>query len=384
MHRKQLFHGRRLDCGVSAAPAPAGVKSVNLALQGGGSHGAYTWGVLDAFNADARLRVEAISGASAGAMNAVVFACGMAEGGPARASAKLEAFWTSISTEGTLAPAQRVAFDAWASLFAPSAAVRQWFGAWSRAMNEFVSPYLFNPLNIDPLRCHLEKAVDFGAIKKDDAVRLFIAATNVRTGRGEIFHNEDLTADHVMASACLPELFQAVEIGGEAYWDGGYAGNPPLWPLFYDTACHDVIIVQINPIERPGIPRSPDEIANRLNEITFNASLLGELRAADFVARLIASGVLDSPDYRLERIHRIGGAGRLASYDAASKYDVSLPFLQELRALGHADAKAWLDRNFDAIGDHGTMDIDEALKRPQPKPIAKPARSIGKAPKKGA
>lgn len=363
-----------------AASGPNAVKSVNLALQGGGSHGAYTWGVLDAFNADARIKVEGISGASAGAMNAVVFACGMAEGGPARASAKLEAFWTSISTEGSLAPAQRKLFDAWAAAFAPSSAVLEWLGAWSRAMNEFISPYVFNPLNINPLRCHVEKAVDFGKIEKYDAVKLFIAATNVRTGRGEIFHNKDLTVDHVMASACLPELFQAVEIGGEAYWDGGYAGNPPLWPLFYDTTCHDVIIVQINPIERPGIPRSPDEIANRLNEITFNASLLGELRAADFVARLIASGVLDSPDYRLERIHRIGGAGRLSSYGATSKYDVSLPFLNELRALGHADAKAWLARNFDAIGHHGTMDIDEALNRPQPKAIPKPPRSIGKKP----
>jgi NTE family protein len=362
-----------VDRGVSPAPAAAGaaeVKCVNLALQGGGSHGAYAWGVLDAFNEDSRIRVEAISGASAGAMNAVVYACGLAEGGRERAREKLEQFWLAVSSEGSLAPAQRKWVEAWIDASGCMAnSATQWVGAWARAMTEFASPYAFNPFNVNPLRWRLANAVDFNALNADGGVKLFIAATNVRTGRGEIFRKPLLTVDHIMASACLPQLFQAVEIDGEAYWDGGYAGNPPLWPLFYETGCHDVVIVQINPIERPEIPRTSEDIANRLNEVTFNASLLGELRAADFVARLVRSGVLNSADYRLERLHRIGGAGRLASFGAESKFDVSWPFLRELRALGRADAEAWLKQNFDAIGVESTLDIDEALNRAPPKAL---------------
>jgi NTE family protein len=345
-----------------------GAKPVNLALQGGGSHGAYSWGVLDAFAGDARLDIVGISGASAGAMNAVVYAAGLAEGGRDGARAKLERFWLSVSTESSLAPAQRKLFDAWLRCCGGSLPGMQWAAAWAETLSQFVSPYAFNPFNVNPLRDHLAAAVDFDRLRTADDLALFVAATNVRTGRGEIFRRDALTLDHVMASACLPTLFQAVEIGGDFYWDGGYAGNPPLWPLFYETKCNDVIIVQINPIERTEIPRTPEDIANRLNEITFNSPLLAELRAADFVARLIRSGVLRSEDYRLERLHRIGGAGRLETYDAATKFDVSWPFLQELRELGRADAKAWLAAHFDAIGVEGTLDVDKTLMR-------KPARA---------
>ena len=233
-----------------------------------------------------------------------------------------------------------------------------------------LSPYAFNPFNVNPVRDHLAATVDFERLRASDALKLFIAATNVRTGRGEIFRRDVLTVDHVMASACLPTLFQAVQIGDDFYWDGGYAGNPPLWPLFYETKCNDVIIVQINPVERAEVPRTPEDISNRLNEITFNSPLLAELRAADFVARLIRSGILKSEDYRLERLHRIGGAGRLEGFDAATKLDVSWPFLVELRDLGRADAKAWLEANFDAIGVKGTLDVDRALQRdPAKEPV---------------
>ena len=183
-------------------------------------------------------------------------------------------------------------------------------------------------------------------LRATDGLKLFIAATNVWTGRGDIFRRNILTADHAMASACLPDLFQSVIIDGEPYWDGGFAGNPPLYPLFYETQCRDAIIVQINPIERHETPRLPAEIRNRIDEITFNASLLAELRAADFVARLIRSGVLKSDEYREERLHRIGGAGRLESFNAATKNDVSWPFLKQLRDLGRAETKEWLEREF--------------------------------------
>ena len=244
---------------------------MNLALQGGGSHGAYAWGVLDAFAGDARLDIVGISGASAGAINAAVYAAGLAEGGRDGARARLEQFWLSISTEGSLAPGQRKLLDAWLGPWGRVWPGTQWAVSWAEALSQFVSPYALNPLNVNPVRDHLVAAVDFDRLRATDDLKLFVAATNVRTGRGEIFRRNVLTADHVMASACLPTLFQAVRIDGDYYWDGGYAGNPPLWPLFYETTCRDAIIVQINPIERAEVPRTPEEIQNRLNEITFNS-----------------------------------------------------------------------------------------------------------------
>lgn len=346
-------------------------KPVSLALQGGGSHGAYSWGVLDAIIEDGRLAVVGISGASAGAMNAVVYAAGLAEGGPQEARATLERFWLSVSTEGSLAPGQRRIVNSWMRLWGGALPGTQWAVVWAKILSQFVSPYALNPFNVNPVRNHLAATVDFERLRAGDNLKLFIAATNVRTGRGAIFRRDVLTVDHVLASACLPTLFQAVEIGGEFYWDGGFAGNPPLWPLFYETTCRDTIIVQINPIDRMEIPQTPEDIQNRLNEITFNSPLLAELRAADFVARLIRSGVLKSEDYRLERLHRIGGAGGLESYSAATKFNVSWPFLQELRDLGRADAKAWLEAHFDAIGVESTLDLDQALMRAPPKPPVK-------------
>ncbi len=283
-------------------------------------------------------------------MNAVVFAAGMSEGGREQAREKLEAFWLSIASEGSLSPFQRRWIDKALAPFGGFWPGSRWFDAWLQAVSGFLSPYEFNPLNINPVRALLEEVVDFERLRASEGVKLFIAATNVRTGRGEIFHRNILTADHVMASACLPELYQAVVINGEPYWDGGYAGNPPLWPLFYETHCRDTIIVQINPVERDETPRTPEEIRNRVDEVTFNASLLAELRAANFVARLIELGVLDSADYRDERLHRIGGAGRLESFNASTKNDVSWPFLKLLRDLGRSDTKAWLEANFDKIG----------------------------------
>jgi NTE family protein len=351
-----------------AAAQGQAVKTVNLALQGGGSHGAYTWGALDAFAEDERIEISGISGASAGTMNAVVFASGMSEGGREGARAKMEEFWLSVSSEGSLAPFQRRWIDkalaAWGGFWPGS----RWIDAWTETAIGLLSPYEFNPFNLNPLRAHLEAVVDFERLRAGAEPKLFIAATNVRTGRGEIFRRDILTADHAMASACLPQLFQAVIINGQPYWDGGFAGNPPLWPLFYETQCRDAIIVQINPIERDGTPRLPAEIADRVDEITFNASLLAELRATDFVGRLIRSGLLKSDEYREERLHRIGGAGKLESFDTASKQDVSWPFLKQLHDLGRDDTKAWLKENFDSIGVESTLDINKALQREPVKP----------------
>jgi len=336
------------------------IKRVNLALQGGGSHGAYTWGALEAISEREDIEIVGISGASAGAMNAVVFAAGLQAGGREGARRRLEAFWRSISTEGALPAAERGVVDAWmnawTSMFAPQ--------AWLDVVSRVSTPYQFNPLDVNPLRDHLVAAVDFEALRRGAAPKLFVAATNVRTGQGEVFRREILTPDHVMASACLPQLFQAVEIDGAIYWDGGFSGNPPLWPLFYETDCRDTVIIEIDPIERAQTPRSADQIANRMNEITFNAPLLAELRAADFVARLIDKGVLKDDNYRRELLHRIGGDGKLVSFDAGTKLDVNWGFLTTLRDLGRTAAKQWLNANFDAIGERSTLDVAAALRKP--------------------
>lgn len=333
-------------------------KRVNLALQGGGSHGAYAWGALEALIEDERIEIGAISGASAGAMNAVVYADGFMAGGRDGAKRKLHDFWLSVSEEGSLSPAQRRLFNTW--LHAWGFAFPQASAIWE-ALSQFAGPYEFNPLNVNPLRDHLSKIVDFAALRGDHDLQLFIAATNVHTGRGEIFRRDVLTADHVMASACLPTLFQAVVIDGVPYWDGGFAGNPPLWPLYYETDCRDAIIVQINPVARDQTPHTPQEIADRMNEITFNAGLLAELRATHFVARLIDQGVLRDNRYRRERLHRIGGDGKLESFNAASKLNVSWTFLTTLRDLGREAAKDWLTQNYASIGVRSTLDIDRAL-----------------------
>ncbi|MBV8473274.1 MAG: patatin-like phospholipase family protein [Hyphomicrobiales bacterium] len=346
----------------SPGSATGARKTVNLALQGGGSHGAYTWGAIDALIDDERIEIGGISGASAGAMNAVVYADGFRENGRAGAKRKLNDFWLSVSEEGALSPMQRRIVDLWFKgwgLTFPQA------GALWDVLSQFASPYEFNPLNLSPLRDHLVKLVDFEALRREGTIPLFVAATNVRTGRGEIFRSDVLNADHLMASACLPRLFQAVEIDGVPYWDGGFAGNPPLWPLYYETSCQDAVIVQINPIERQRTPHSAQEIADRMNEITFNAGLLAELRATDFVARLIEGGNLRENGYRRQRVHRIGGDGDLADFGAASKMDVRWTFLLELRDLGREAAKTWLARHFDEIGVRSTLDLDRTLAKPQ-------------------
>lgn len=331
-------------------------KRINLALQGGGSHGAFTWGALDAVLADERLEIAGVSGASAGAMNAVVMASGLLEGGRAAARAKLAAFWRAIAREaspGLEMPVVDFWVGMWKAMLAPSLAEAA----------EASTPYAFNPLNVNPLRDTLSRLVDFAALRQGEGPKLFIAATNVRTGKGAVFRRDILTPEHVIASATLPHLFQAAEIDGEAYWDGGYSGNPPLWPLFYESDCCDTVIVQIDPIARDAIPKTSQEINNRINEISFNASLLDELRAADFVARLITEGVLKDERYRLERLHRIGGAGKLQTFAADTKFDVSLSFLEELRDLGREAATAWISAHFDAIGERSTLDVPATLSK---------------------
>jgi len=349
--------GARRPQAAQALAGPRAEKHVSLALQGGGAHGAFTWGVLDALLEDGRLAIEAVSGASAGAMNALVLAEGWIEGGPDGARAQLEAFWRRIAVGRTFSPLQRGLFGAFLNAWSPERSPALF---WGEILSRASSPYDLNPLNINPLRDAVAEIIDFEKVRACEGVRLFISATNVWTGKIRIFERHELTPDHLMASACLPTLFQAVEIEGEPYWDGGYMGNPALYPLFYGAAADDVLLVQINPVERRETPRTAREIQSRLNEITFNGGLLRELRAIDFVTRLIDDGKLSSEEYKRVRMHRIDGQGRLDDVTAASRLSADWTFIQGLRDRGRESAKAWLDRHYDAIGREATLDLRQA------------------------
>ncbi|MEP9379644.1 patatin-like phospholipase family protein [Aquabacter sp. CN5-332] len=334
------------------------IKPISLALQGGGAHGAFTWGVVDRLLEEESLSISGISGTSAGAMNAVVMASGLAKGGPTQARAALTEFWRDVSRDGRLSPLQRTAFD-------------RVLGNWSLAKSpayiafevasRFLSPYDFNPLNLNPLRDILHAHVDFEAIRASN-VKVFISATNVHTGRARVFGHTEMTAEAVMASACLPLLFQAVEIDGVPYWDGGYMGNPPLFPLYEHVEADDILLVQINPILREETPRTSAEIQNRINEITFNASLLAQLRAIDQVTQLIEQGLLTrwtlgSSGFRRVRLHRIGGADQLVGFDLSSKMNAEWAFLQHLRDLGRQAAEDFIAEHGDDVGRRSTLDL---------------------------
>jgi NTE family protein len=332
----------------------APTKRVNLALQGGGAHGAFTWGVLDRILEDGRLDIAAISGTSAGAMNAVALADGFTSGGPDKAREKLEHFWRSISDAARHSPIRRAPIDVlmgyWSLERSPGY-------QWMDMMTRMFSPYQLNPLDLNPLRDLVDECIDFDCVRHCTGIRLFISATNVETGRVQVFDSRSLTADMVMASACLPHLYKAVVIDGVPYWDGGYMGNPALFPFHTESDTADTIIVQINPVERKGVPMSAHDIQNRLNEITFNSSLLKELRSIDFVARLIDEGKLDPQHYRRAHVHVIENQNALRPLGASSKLNAEWEFLTHLRDLGRETARDWIDRHHADIGERSTVDL---------------------------
>lgn len=333
-------------------------RKVSLALQGGGAHGAFTWGVVDRLLEDGRLKLDAISGTSAGAMNAVVIADGFTRGGADGARQALHDFWQAVAHGARGSPLQRSPIDAfmgnWSLDFSPSFIL---FDLISR----LASPYDLNPLNINPLRTLVEEQVDFEHVHRCGDVQLFVSATNVHTGRVRVFTNQEITVDAVMASACLPHIFQAVEIDGVPYWDGGYIGNPVLYPFFYHTKTADIVLVQTSPIERRQTPKTAREILNRVNEISFNAALIKELRAIEFVSRLIDEGKLDPVDYMRTRMHLIDGGDALTAMSASSKLNAQWEFLCHLRDIGRDAAGAWLEVNFENVGKQATFDLSDIL-----------------------
>jgi NTE family protein len=346
---------------------------MNLALQGGGSHGAFTWGVLDALLEDGRVAIEGISGTSAGAMNAVALAHGFAQfNGKSKgkkqssmndaARESLADFWNGVVSMGAVGEAQRAPFDMlMGSIGGETSPLGQMMSSvsnmWSTALTQSISPYQYNPLDINPLKEFLERNIDFEAIATQTDLKLFVVATGVATGKAEVFSGKRLTAQAVMASACLPTLFKAVEIEGKHYWDGGYSGNPAIHPLIYNCTSRDIMLVQINPIKRDKLPTTAAEIMDRMNEITFNAGLLAEMRAIDFVKRLIAQGKLDASHYKDVLMHRIDGGELLEDYNAASKVSTNSQMIHKLRDLGRECTQKWLRQHGDQIGKQATLNI---------------------------
>jgi NTE family protein len=332
----------------------AGTKTINLALQGGGAHGAFAWGVLDRLLEDERIAFEGLSATSAGAMNAVTLAYGMSLGGREGAKTALMQFWRRVAHAGMISPLQPTWFErASHNHSLENSPAFLMFDLISR----LYSPYQFNPMNYNPLRQVLEQTVDFERLRQEPPLKLFLSATNVRTGKVKVFGNDEISADAVMASACLPFMFQAVTIKGEDYWDGGYMGNPAIFPLIYRCESADVAVIHINPIERMETPTTARDILNRINEISFNSSLMREMRAIAFVTKLIDDGVIAEGRMKRMLIHAIEGQDFMRDLGVSSKMNADWEFLTHLRDVGRERASAWLDRNFDAIGMRTSVDL---------------------------
>ena len=332
-------------------------KHVAIALQGGGAHGAFTWGVLDRLLEEDTIIADAMCGTSAGAINAVVCAYGLHKGGAVKAKELLETLWRKISLSGGF-------------FFKPSAFDKYWGNGdiynspgyvWFNAMSQFLSPYHFNPLNYNPLRDILAELVDFEDFHQYRSKKIFICATNVKTNRAKIFTNKEITVDAILASACLPFLFQAVEIDGEFYWDGGYMGNPPIFPLITNTNLHDIVLIKINSININSVPTSARDIADRINEISFNSSLINEMKLIHYRNELIRNGVLKTDD-KVNReifIHTISGYDELGQMNYSSKMNTSWEFLLDLKQKGRETAEKWLNNEFELVGAKSTFDVEE-------------------------
>jgi NTE family protein len=329
---------------------------VDLALQGGGSHGAFTWGVLDRFLEEPWLKIDGVSGTSAGAMNAAVLVHGHQKGGAAGAREALKAFWQRVSDAARFSPFQRGPMDVllgrWTLDSSPIYVAMD-------LMSRLISPYDVNPHGTNPLRNILAELIDFDLLAQSP-IHLFVTATNVRTGRGKVFKNAAVTPDVLLASACLPTLFQAIEIDGEAYWDGGYSGNPTLSTLVQECESEDTILIPINPIERPGLPRSASEILNRLNEVSFNSAVLKELKMMALLRKVADPGDGDGRRWARMRIHMVQN-DVMAELGASSKLNAEWAFFEYLRDEGRKSAQAFLEEHGQDLGRRSTINLDVLL-----------------------
>ena len=343
--------------GTAAGPrseAVSGQKVVNLALQGGGTHGAFTWGVLDRLLEDERLSFDGITASSAGAVNAVVLASGLAAGGRDGAKTALRAFWERLSAEAGRSIFQPSLIDRLSAKHglehSPGFLVME-------ALSFVASPYQLNPFNINPFKRLLEETVDFDLVRRQQSVRLFICATDVRTAKIKVFSGDTLSTDHVLASTCLPLLMHAVQIDGEYYWDGGYAGNPAIFPLIYECVSQDIVMVHITPAERTDVPTTSSTIMNRMQEIAFNTALIREMRAVAFINRRIDDGTMVKG--KAMRVHVIEAEDLIRDLSSSSRLNGDKGFMEYLFQSGRQRATDWLRDNFDRVGVELTVDLEE-------------------------
>lgn len=326
--------------------------AIALALQGGGAHGAFSWGVVDRLLDEPWLDFSALSGTSAGAMNATLTTYGLLTGGRKQAQELLSTFWHRVAQVGSLTPFRRSWFDrldgGWSMDHSPWLAIMD-------VARQFVSPYQTNPLGLNPLRELLDDLVDFDIIRHQKRIGLYLAATDVHTGKAKIFTTPELDSARVMASACLPFLFQAVEIDGVPYWDGGYLSNPPLMPLVEHGHSQDLVIVPINPYQRQETPRTARDIFNRLNEITFNSSFNHDLRTLQLINELIDRGDLNPDSHRRMFLHLIGDDSEMRQLSASSKVNTEWEFLQYLHDVGQTAADRWLNEHAGALGKEDSL-----------------------------
>jgi NTE family protein len=338
-----------------AETAGVGIKTVNLALQGGGAHGAFTWGVLDRLLEEPRFRFEGISGTSAGAINGALLAYGLIQGGREQARELLERFWGRVANNGALSPLQ----PTWLSRMTgnPHLEASPLYAGFDLLIR-VMSPYQFNPAGFNPLGEMLRGLIDFNVLREAQDIRLYINATNVRRGTLKVFSGPELSVEAVLASTCLPFFFQAVEISGEYYWDGGYMGNPPVYPLVHNCQAQDIVIVQLTPIGRDTIPMNPTAIVDRMNEISFNSTFMRELRGLGLINKLLAEGVIAEGTYGLRSmyLHCIGDEMHMKKYGVSSKVNVDWGFMTHLRDLGRNAADRWLGDHFDRVGQASSFD----------------------------
>ncbi|MDY6993078.1 MAG: patatin-like phospholipase family protein [Pseudomonadota bacterium] len=333
---------------------PPQKKSLSLALQGGGSHGAFTWGVLDRLLEDQRIEIEAFVGTSSGAINATVAAYGLEVADAHTARQLLSEFWHSLAQLGKMSPLQPSWLDQLFSRgnmdYSPTWVLYDYFC-------RLFSPYQLNPINLNFIKKILSGIVDFSYLHQAKKVKLFVCATNVLNARLKIFEQQEVTPEAVMASACLPFLFQAVEIDGHHYWDGGYLGNPPIFPLIYKTQSPDILVVQVNPINITEVPQSAQAILDRINTLSFNSSLMREMRVIHFISSLITQEHLDEHKYKYPYIHTIDAEAELAEFSFSSKMNVDVNFLEYLFEMGRHKADTFINTHFDKIGNESSTDI---------------------------
>ena len=326
---------------------------VNLALQGGGSHGAFAWGVLDRLLEEETLHFEGISGTSAGAANAVVLADGFAAGGREGAREALRAYWQRVSDLWSRGPFKPPLIGGKNSDFGLENSPGFRF---IEPMTHFASPYQLNPFNFNPFRDMLAEAIDFERVRRQTALKLFICATDVQTAKVKIFAGKELRAEHILASTCLPLLMHAVEIDGEYYWDGMYSGNPAIYPLVYECESRDILLVHITPAERPGVPTTSPAIMNCMQEISSNTSLIREMRMIASYNKLVEQGRMGGGKRML--MHVIEAEEFIRAFSWSSRLNADWDFLQHLYNIGRARADQWLEANFDQLGIESTVDLN--------------------------